>query len=94
MDEIIDAQVFAARLIEQATASEALVDRGVVDEVAAKLVEGGRRFAQDVPAGLGDLGVNLSDAAELMLALRRVVRGGSKGISARQRRAARCRAPS
>jgi methylmalonyl-CoA mutase cobalamin-binding subunit len=72
VDEIIDAQVFAARLIEQATASEALVDRGVVDEVAAKLVEGGRRFAQDVLAGLGDLGVDLSDAAELMLALRRV----------------------
>ena len=72
VDEIIDAQVFAARLIEQATASEALVDRGVVDEVAAKLVEGGRRFAQDVLAGLGDLGVDLSDAGELMLALRRV----------------------
>jgi methylmalonyl-CoA mutase cobalamin-binding subunit len=72
VDEIIDAQVFAARLIEQATASEALVDRGVVDEVAAKLVEGGRRFAQDVLAGLGDLGVDLFDAAELMLALRRV----------------------
>jgi methylmalonyl-CoA mutase cobalamin-binding subunit len=72
VDEIIDAQVFAARLIEHASASEALVDRGAVDEVAAKLMGGGRRFAQDVLAGLGELGVDLSDAAELMLALRRI----------------------
>jgi methylmalonyl-CoA mutase cobalamin-binding subunit len=70
--EIIDAQVFAARLIEHASASEALIDRGAVDEVAAKLMEGGRRFAQDVLAGLGEFGVDLSDAAELMLALRRI----------------------
>jgi hypothetical protein len=72
VDEIIDAHVFAARLIEHASASEALVDRGAIDEVAAKLMDGGRRFAQDVLAGLGELGVDLSDAAELMLALRRI----------------------
>ena len=36
-------------------------------------MDGGRRFAQDVlGAGLGELGVDLSDAAELMLALRRI----------------------
>ncbi|WP_029351040.1 cobalamin-dependent protein [Bosea sp. 117] len=72
IDEIIDAQTFAARLAEHALASRDLVDLAPVDEMAGRLVEGGRLFASRLLAGLQEIGIDTSDAAELMLALRRI----------------------
>jgi hypothetical protein len=72
VDEIIDAQLFAARLAEHASASESIVDRQAVDDLAAKLVAGGRKFAHSVLTGLAEVGIDLSDAGEMMLALRRI----------------------
>ena len=72
VDEIIDAQLFAARLVEHAAASQDLVDLDVVDTVAAKLVDGGRRFARNVLDGLAERGIDVSDAGAVMLALRRI----------------------
>ena len=98
VDEIIDAQIFAARLVEQATASEALVDRDVVDEVAAKLVEGGRRFAQDVLDGLDEARrrpfrrrrTHAGAASHRTAAARRAFRRGKDGrLDAEHRRGGR-----
>jgi len=70
--EIIDAQLFAARLAEHAEASLELIDTGKVDDLAARLVEGSRAFARNVLDGLAELGVDTADAGQLLLALRRI----------------------
>jgi len=72
VDEIIDAQIFAGRLAEHALLSAELIDLAIVDDLAAKLVGGGRAFASNVIKGLPDLGVDVTDAAQVMLALRRI----------------------
>lgn len=70
--EILDAQSFAARLCEHAATQSAIVDFADVDLIADKLVEGGRIFADKVITGLGDRGVDVTDPAALMLAIRRL----------------------
>lgn len=72
IDEIVDAQIFAGRLIEHASGSLGLIDLAPVDTMAASLVAGARRFHQRVLAGLAESGVDIRDAAALMLALRRI----------------------
>ncbi|MBS7538275.1 cobalamin-dependent protein [Ancylobacter lacus] len=71
-DEIIDAQTFAHRLAEHARAASGLVNHAEVDALADRLVEGGRRFAARTLAGLAEIGIDTGDAAQLMLALRRL----------------------
>ncbi len=72
VDEIIAAQLFAARMIEHAFAARDVLDWEKVDAVSSKLVEGGRRFAQNLLAGLAEHGVDVSDAGALLIALRRI----------------------
>ena len=72
VDEIIDAQIFAGRLAEHAATSAELVDWAQVDDLATKLVEGGRTFARNVLEGLAEFGVDRTDAGQIMLALRRI----------------------
>lgn len=72
VDEIIDAQTFAARLAEQAGAAGALVDFAPVDALADRLVAGGRLFAARVLAGLEEAGIDTTDPAQTLLALRRI----------------------
>lgn len=72
VDEIIDAQLFAARLVEHASASAGLIDEEKVDWVAATLVEGGRAFAANVLSGLAERGIDTKDPAQTLLALRRI----------------------
>lgn len=79
IDEIIDAQTFAARLVEHASASVGLIDADQVDGQASKLVDGGRRFARNVLSGLAERGVDIEDAAALMIALKRI---GPKALEA------------
>lgn len=71
-DEIIDAQVFAARMVEHASANLGLIDLALVDGMAASLVDGGRAFAGKVLTGLREAGIDARDPAALMLALRRI----------------------
>ncbi len=71
-DEIIDAQIFAGRLVEHASDSLGLIDLRPVDAMAANLVSGARQYRDRVLAGLAGLGVDISDAAATMLALRRI----------------------
>lgn len=72
VEEIFDAQMFAARLSELAAQQSAVVNFDEVDRVADKLVEGGRIFADNVLKGLANRGVEISDPAALMLAIRRL----------------------
>ena len=72
IDEIIDAQMFAARLAQQAGDTGGLIDFAPVDALAGRLVEAGRLFAARVLAGLAQAGVDTADPAQTMLALRRI----------------------
>ncbi|UXX82845.1 cobalamin-dependent protein [Roseovarius pelagicus] len=71
-DEILDAQLFAARLTEHAPAHGALMDHAMIDALASKLLDGGRDFAIRALDGLAERGVDVSDPAALMLAIRRL----------------------
>ena len=72
IDEVVDAQLFAGTLVNHGRLYEPLIDLAEIDRVAAILVDGGRRFAANVTRGLADAGVNLTDAFEMLLALRRL----------------------
>lgn len=72
IDEVVDAQLFAGTLVECGRLYEPLIDFAEIDRIASILVEGGRRFATNVTQGLANAGVNLNDAFEMLLALRRL----------------------
>lgn len=72
IEEIIEAQTFAARLVEHATESFGLVSFAAIDCDADILVYGARRFAARVLAGLAEAGIDTADPAALMIALRRI----------------------
>jgi methylmalonyl-CoA mutase cobalamin-binding subunit len=72
IDEIIDAQTFAARLASHAGFSADLIDTSGVDGYADRLVEGARIFAQRVLEGLAGIGIDVEDPAQIMIALRRI----------------------
>ena len=72
VDEIIDAQRFAARLVEHAPKHSKVIDCSTINSIAKLIVEGGQLFAQRALKGLEELGVNIFDPAALMLAIRRI----------------------
>jgi methylmalonyl-CoA mutase cobalamin-binding subunit len=72
VDEIIDAQNFAHRLAFHAPFYEPVMDWPKIEAMADVLVEGGKRFAGSVLAGLRDRGVDTQDCAATMLAIRRL----------------------
>jgi methylmalonyl-CoA mutase cobalamin-binding subunit len=72
VDEIIDAQNFAHRLSSHAPFYEPVMDWPKIEAMADVLVEGGKRFAESVLAGLRDRGVDTGDCAATMLAIRRL----------------------
>jgi methylmalonyl-CoA mutase cobalamin-binding subunit len=72
IDEIVDAQLFANRLIQRADGFEVLFDLAEAERVADRLVEGGRRFKERVLAGLAEAGIDVANPFELLLALRRI----------------------
>jgi methylmalonyl-CoA mutase cobalamin-binding subunit len=72
VDEIIEAQTFAARLVEHASESLGLISFEQVNRDAEALVEGARVFASRVLSGLDEAGVDMTDPAALMIALRRI----------------------
>lgn len=72
VEEIIDAQTFAARLTEHAPFYERLIDWQAVEAMAAVLVENGKRFAAALLTGLEGLGIDIRDPAQVLLAIRRL----------------------
>ena len=72
IDEVIDAQLFALRLMDHVADYHPLIDLTEADRIAGRLIEGGRRFKDAVLAGLTAAGFDISDPLELLLALRRI----------------------
>lgn len=70
--EIVDAHLFANRLALRSEGFEELFDLERADEMADRLVEGGRRFEKQVMEGLAEAGVDIGDPFELLLSLRRI----------------------
>ena len=77
IDEIIDAQLFAGRLIECAGGYEGLFDTARANALAERIVEGGRQFFANVIEGLDAAGIDTRDAVEMLLSLKRL---GSKRL--------------
>ena len=72
IDEIVEAQLFADRLVEQAEGLAPLIDPEPARLEAERIVAGGRAFRDTVLAGLGARGYDTTDPFELFLALRRI----------------------
>jgi methylmalonyl-CoA mutase cobalamin-binding subunit len=72
VDEVIEAHLFAERLVEQAQGWPALLDEAAVDAMAERLLAGAGRFRAQLWQGLAAAGVNTASAFEVLLALRRL----------------------
>ena len=72
IDEIVDAHLFANRMALRSGGFEALFDLERAEEMADRLVEGGRRFKKRVLEGLAEAGIDTGDPLELLLSLRRI----------------------
>ena len=72
IDDIVEAHLFANRLVQRAEGFEPLFDMEEVDRVAGRLVEGGQRFKERVLSGLAEAGIDTTNPFELLLAIRRI----------------------
>jgi methylmalonyl-CoA mutase cobalamin-binding subunit len=77
IDEIVDAHLFANRLVELEEPLHSLYRDDETDIVADRIVAGGRRFRDNVLAGFLAAGVDIGNPFEMLLAIRRV---GSKRL--------------
>ena len=72
IEEVIEAQLFAGRMIEQADDLARLCDLGAAQELAQRIVAGGKAFFGAVMTGLEAAGIDTGDAAELLQSLKRI----------------------
>ncbi|MDA0703019.1 MAG: hypothetical protein O3A96_07250 [Proteobacteria bacterium] len=72
IDEIVEVHLIANRTIELEAPFEAMHDTTEADAMADRIVEGGRRFAGSVLAGLEEGGIDTKNPLELLLAIRRI----------------------
>ncbi|MGB0506662.1 MAG: hypothetical protein ACPGGK_10750, partial [Pikeienuella sp.] len=72
IDEIIDAQLFAGRLIERQQGAEAMINAEPLTQMAAKISAGGRIFRDNVLSGLAAAGIDIKNPFEMLLAIRRI----------------------
>lgn len=72
IEEIVEAQLFAGRMVEHAAGHLGLIDLSVADAMAEEIVAGGQRFRANVERGLAAAGVDTDDVFEVLLALRRL----------------------
>lgn len=70
--EVIEAQLFAGRLIEQSAGWDGMIDVAAVDAVAQRLLEGAGRFRASLWAGLEAGGFDIGDPVEVLLGVRRI----------------------
>jgi hypothetical protein len=80
VDEIVDAHRFAGRLLERSAPLDALTDVSAADRLVERLVQGAEGFRDNVLDGLCEAGIDVHDAFELLLALRRT---GARALEAR-----------
>ena len=72
IDEVVDAALFAARLIERGEDAGDLYDFAAASRVADDLIAGAEAFERRVMAGLALAGVDTANPFEMLLALRRI----------------------
>jgi methylmalonyl-CoA mutase cobalamin-binding subunit len=72
IQEIIDAHLFANRLIRRTEGFRELLDLEAAERVADELVIAGRRFKENVLQGLAQAGIDTSNPLEMLLTIRRV----------------------
>ncbi|WP_166415657.1 cobalamin-dependent protein [Cochlodiniinecator piscidefendens] len=72
IDEIIDAQLFLHRMSELAPGYVPILNTELVDETAQKLYKGGHQFAEALWCGFQEMGINIDDPFEVLLAMRRI----------------------
>lgn len=77
IDEIIDVHMFANRLVELDHPLHALHRDEEIDEIAGRIVEGGRQFRDNVLNGFTEADIDVRNPFEMLLAIRRV---GSKRL--------------
>lgn len=70
--EVIEAQLFAGRLIEQSADWPGLIDDAAVERLTATLREGAGRFRRALWSGLSERGIDCSDVFQVLLTLRRM----------------------
>jgi len=75
--EIIDVHMFANRLVELDQPLHTLYRDEEIDEIAGRIVTGGRTFRDNVLTGFTEAGIDIRNPFEMMLAIRRV---GSKRL--------------
>lgn len=71
VSEIIDAQMFAGRIIEKASRLHPMVSLEAVDAAVDRLIAGGESFRDNMLRGFTDVGIDVGDPVELLLAIRR-----------------------
>ena len=76
IDEVIEAQLFAARLTDHAGGYASMINSEGVGQLADEIIEGGRVFYRNVMSGLANAGIDTTDAFEMLLAIRRI--GGKR----------------
>ena len=76
IDEIIDAQLFAGRLIEHGPGLIGITDMRPAEAEASMIVEGGQKFFENTLRGFTQSGVDITDPFQMLLALRRL--GGKR----------------
>ncbi|MFX1517009.1 MAG: cobalamin-dependent protein [Promethearchaeota archaeon] len=72
INEIINAHLFANRLILRADGFLDLFDITTVDKTASMLINAGKRFKTQVLRGLDEAGIDIKNPFELLLAIRRI----------------------
>ena len=76
IDEIIAAQLFAARLVEQPLAQTSSLDMELAHRLAGEMVFGAIKFQKNVLDGFARAGIDIDDPFEMLLALKRT--GGKR----------------
>ena len=72
IDEVVDAVVFADRVIERVQGNEDVLAFDHADQVALKLIEGAESFKTSVLEGLAAAGIDTANPFEMLLSLRRI----------------------
>lgn len=71
-DEIIEAQTIARQIADDADRVFASVDWGVLERGCDRLLKGGAQFFERLMNGLDDVGVDVTDPLQLLVAVRRL----------------------
>lgn len=70
--EVIEAQLFAGRLLQHAATFQPLIDLRRAEEQAERISAGGRAFFHRALSGFDAIGIDTNNPVEMLLALRRI----------------------